>query len=289
MSKTPGARTFDAAAGFCRALPHFRGKWQMVDRFRHLMLPLRGAADPLCTVRMKDGSLLTWDLRDEDEGRAVWLGVWDDDIRRNVVALLAPEAVMLDVGASVGAWTIPLARGLGPRARVVAFEPVPANRARLERSIAANGLANVTVVPLALGDAERQVDMWLRSAVTGAVSGTAAVVPTGGGHLTVSMRSLDEWAEDVQLDRVDFVKLDVEGAELLVLEGAERTIARFRPLILAEFEPYWMSTHGQSAADGALWAVAHDYSLMRWNRRARRFEPGSMPDSEATLLVPNVP
>ncbi|MDQ8154306.1 MAG: FkbM family methyltransferase [Gemmatimonadota bacterium] len=280
-----GSLVFDASASCSRALPHFRGKWQVVDRLRRLLLPLRGAADPLCTVRMKDGSLMTWDLRDADEGRAVWLGIWDDAIRDGVATLLAPNAVILDVGASVGAWTVPLARRFGA-GRVFSFEPVPANRARLERAIAANALANVTVSPLALGDAEREVDMWLRSSNTGAGSGTAAVVATGKGHLTVVMRPLDRWAEAAGLERFDFMKLDVEGAELMVLGGAEQTIARFRPLILAEFEPYWMSTHGLSVADGARWAASHDYRMRGWNRRAGRWEDAAEPDGEATLLVP---
>ncbi len=286
MTRTPGSLVVDAAAGVCRALPHFRGKWRAVDIVRRLLDPLRGGADALCTVRMKDGSVMTWDVRDTAEGRAVWLGVWDDAVRAVVVARLPCDAVILDIGASVGAWTVPLARALGPTGRVMAFEPVPANRARLEQAVAANALTRVSVSALALGDAERDVDMWLRSSLTGAKSGTAAVVAAGTGHLTVHMQPMDDWAEHAALDRIDFIKLDVEGAELMVLAGAERTLARFRPLILAEFDDYWMSTHGLTPADAVRWAAAHDYRMMRWDRRARRFATTPMPDGDATLLVP---
>jgi hypothetical protein len=130
------------------------------------------------------------------------------------------------------------------------------------------------------------VDMWLRSSLTGAESGTAAVVAAGEGHLTVSMRPMDTWADETCLNRLDFIKLDVEGAELMVLSGAERTVARFRPLILAEFDEYWMSTHGLSAVDVQRWVSAHDYRMLRWNRHGRRFEPVQRPDGDATLLVP---
>ncbi|MHB8837839.1 MAG: FkbM family methyltransferase [Gemmatimonadaceae bacterium] len=281
-----GRRLFDAVCGASRALPHFRGKWQVADVLRRLLLPLRGSADPHCTVRMKDGSLMTWDLRDAAEGRAVLLGLWDDALRGAVLARLAPDAVVLDVGASVGAWTVPLARRLGPGARVYAFEPVPANRARLERAVADNALTTVTISPLALGDAARQVDMWLRSSVTGADSGTAAVVPAGGGHLTVDMRPLDDWAAAAGLTRLDFMKLDVEGAELMVLAGAHRTVTRFRPLILAEFESYWMSTHGQSANDVLEWAARYRYHLLQWDRRSGRFLPTGRTGGDESLLVP---
>lgn len=277
---------YDGAALLTRSLPYFRGKWQVVDRLNRALLPLKEAGDDLRTVRMKDGSLMTWNLRDADEGRAVWLGMWDDYIRDAIFARLAPGAVVLDIGASVGAWTVPMARRLDAAGRVYAFEPVPANRSRLERAVAANALRNVTVSPLALGDDSRQVDMWLRSAQTGADSGTAAVVPTGAGHLTVSMCSLDDWMVQAGLERLDFIKLDVEGAEFLVLAGAGQALSRFRPLILAEFDEYWISTHGRTAADVTRWAAAHDYAMLRWDRHRRCFDRSEVPGEEETLLVP---
>ena len=115
----------------------------------------------------------------------------------------------------------------------------------------------------------------------------ASVVPTGTGHLTVSMRTLDDWATEQDLQRVDFIKLDVEGAEFFVLAGAEQVLARFRPLILAEFDAYWISTNGRTAADVTHWAAAHDYRLLSWDRHRRAFLPSDSPGDEETLLVPS--
>ncbi|MHB1095830.1 MAG: FkbM family methyltransferase [Gemmatimonadaceae bacterium] len=286
MRRPAGVGLFESAAAVMRALPSFRGKWQAADALRSLLLPLRSGAESRCTVRMKDGSVMTWDAKDADEGRAIFLGVWDDVLREAVVSRLDRASVVLDVGASVGAWTVPLARWLAPEGRLYAFEPVPANRTRLERTVEDNRLTNVVVSPLALGDGRGQVDMWLRSSVTGAETGTAAIVTAGGGHLTVDMQPLDEWADNASLHRLDFIKLDVEGAELMVLEGAHRMVARFRPLILAEFESYWMSTHGWAADDVRGWATAHAYRLLRWDHRARTFLPSDQTGGEDTLLVP---
>ena len=286
MSRTLGTLVYDAAARIARSLPHFRGKWQIVDRVSRTLLPLRGAGDDLRTVRMKNGSLMTWNVRDAAEGRAAWLGIWDDLIRDAVFVRLEPGAVILDIGASVGAWTVPMARWLGVSGRVYAFEPVPANRTRLEQAVLANALGNVVISPMALGDGSRQVDMWLKSWKTGSSTGTAAVVPTGTGHLTVSMQSLDDWAAENDLQRLDFIKLDVEGAEFFVLAGAEHVITRFRPLILAEFDAYWISTHEMTAKDVSRWAAAHRYLLMRWDRHDRKFLPSDGPGDDETLLVP---
>ena len=179
-----------------------------------------------------------------------------------------------------------MTRRLRPAGHVYAFEPVPANRARLEQAVAANALDNVSVSPFAMGDGSRHVDMWLRSSQTGAGTGTAAVVPTGTGHLTVSMKRLDEWCVELGLPRLDFIKLDVEGAEFIVLEGAEQVLARHRPLILAEIDAYWISTHERTAEDVVRWASAHDYRMLSWDRRRRRFRLSDWPGDQETLLVP---
>jgi FkbM family methyltransferase len=63
----------------------------------------------------------------------------------------------------------------------------------------------------------------------------------------VDVLSLDEWSD--RIHRCDVIKVDVEGADLLVLRGGARTIEKFRPVILAEFNPYWMRQIGQSVDD----------------------------------------
>jgi hypothetical protein len=69
------------------------------------------------------------------------------------------------------------------------------------------------------------------------------------------------------------MKLDIEGAELLMLRGAERFIARHRPLIFGEFEAYWLTTFGSTFLDVAAWAERMGYRMLKWDRAHRRFAP----------------
>ncbi len=223
---------------------------------------------------MRDGSRARWDLRDDAEALACWLGEADDDVRGALLARVPRDAVVFDVGANVGWWTVPLARHLAAGGgRVVAFEPVPANRARLDWAIAANRVQeNVQVAPVALGDTPGELGMWLKSEETGAGSGTAALV-TGDGeaHLRVPVVTLDAWVAEHGITRCDLMKLDIEGAELMMLRGAERFIAATRPLIFGEFEAYWLSTFGSSFLDVAAWAERMHYRMLRWESSERRF------------------
>ena len=275
---------YDRLAALSRATPGFRGKGRLA-RALHQRLRYDDVArenrrdpmhDPMRDVVMRDGSRSRWDLRDDAEALAYWLGEADDEVRNALLARVKRDAVVFDVGANVGWWTVPLARHLSKRGgRVVAFEPVPANRIRLEWAIAANSVQGIVqVVPVALGDAPGELGMWLKSEETGAASGTAALV-TGSGpsHLRVPVVTLDQWAADQGVRRCDLMKLDIEGAELMMLRGAEKFIAATRPLIFGEFEAYWLSTFGASFLDVAEWAGRMNYSMLRWAPSERKFVP----------------
>ncbi len=282
---------YDRFAALARAIPGFRGKGRLVRALHARLRAGAIVADPMREVTMRDGSRARWDLRDDAEAMACWLGEADDDVRDALLARVRPDAVAFDVGANVGWWTVPLARRLARRGgHVIAFEPVPANLARLEWAIGANAVASgVTVVPAALGERPGELGMWLKSEETGAGSGTAALV-TGDGptHLKVPVVTLDAWTEANAISRCDLMKLDIEGAELMMLRGAERFISRTRPLIFGEFEAYWLSTFGATFLDVAAWARRMRYDLERWDPRRRRFVPLAdvVEGVQDVLLVP---
>lgn len=281
--------TYDRLATITRHLPAFRGKGRLA-RVLHRRLGLP-PGEALREVTMRDGSRARWDLRDEAEALAYWLGEADDDVRDRLLAMVPADAVVFDVGANIGWWTVPLARRLAAGGgRVVAFEPVPGNRARLEWALDANAVrAQVEVAPIALGDTAGELGMWLKSAETGAGSGTAALVTgAGASHLRVPVMRLDDWTAAHGLRRCDLMKLDIEGAELLMLRGAEAFIRATRPLIFGEFEAYWLSTFGHRFADVVAWAEHMQYRIRKWDPQHRAFVPLPHPvdGTQDVLLEP---
>ena len=138
---------------------------------------------------------------------------------------LPPDATVLDVGANIGVVSV-LAAGAVPAGRVFAFEPAPGNLRHLEANVAP--LPHVEIVPVAVGSA----DTTLRFDVNDAYPAGAHLAVDGG--VEVPCRALDSWAGDEALTRVDLLKIDVEGAEPLVLDGARETIRRHRPVVVAE-------------------------------------------------------
>lgn len=166
--------------------------------------------------------------------------------------------VVLDVGANIGIFTLLAASRVGPGGRVIAVEPIARNRQLLARAAQVNGFARIELIAGAASD--RTGTMQLRTHPHTSNSATPAAAgellrDARGVVVSVPALVLDERCAD--LDRLDLLKIDIEGMEPLALRGLERTIARLRPILLSEFNPW--------AIERATATDAIDY--LRWLRR----------------------
>lgn len=152
-------------------------------------------------------------------------------------ALLRPGDLALDVGANVGVLSIAMGLAVGPSGRVLAFEPQPPIFAMLERNLAAHGLPQVEASRAIVGDGDRPgqfVDIRKlppgEQLNFGAVSTGTRIYDGYGGMVPTPVKSVD----GLGLDRCDLIKIDVEGAEGVVLAGAAGVVAAFQPTISIE-------------------------------------------------------
>jgi FkbM family methyltransferase len=132
---------------------------------------------------------------------------------------------------------VPFARKVGPAGRVLAIEPAPRSAAALESTLAANALAQAEIVGCAIGDHDGVAQLAV-PVVTSARTdtGTARIGPACAGHdaLQVPLRSLDSLVVERDLPRLDLIKIDVEGHERRVLDGAAAILDRHRPVLVVE-------------------------------------------------------
>lgn len=136
-----------------------------------------------------------------------------------------PGDVVLDLGGNLGTSAMRFAALVGAAGRVYSFEPVFASL--LARNVAGCGLDNVELVPVAVGDAVGQITFNVTP--LGIDSRITHKPPGADRHVTLPVTTLDHFVAERGLDRLDFIKLDIEGAEEMALRGGEQTLRRFRP------------------------------------------------------------
>ena len=201
-------------------------------------------------------------------------------------SLVRPGDTVLDIGANVGAHTLPLAQLVGPTGRIFAFEPTRFAFEKLQRNLMLNPelVPRVTLQQVALMESatvpvpEHIYSSW-------PLDTQESLHAVHGGQLQdtdgAAAQTLDQVVAAAGVARVDFVKLDVDGHEPQVLAGALGTLRRFKPKILIEWAPYLFEGR-DSLLDSALEALR---SLGYRARVAGRTAVGEVPRHRNDLFV----
>jgi FkbM family methyltransferase len=140
-----------------------------------------------------------------------------------------------DVGANIGFFSVLAARLVGPTGRVISFEPFPANAQQIAHNARLNGFANTSVRAEALGGSNRTEVFCTSSEPTwGKLANIGREPDKAAGQIGVNVRTLDSLCGAGGLPYPDFIKMDIEGAEVEALEGALNTLATSRPVLEIE-------------------------------------------------------
>ena len=214
-------RPFIRAAQRCyRALPSLRLRQIAFGTFARLVRRRR-------TIVSLDGMVFDLDLS-EFIDLSLYLEQYEAEVTRAIRRITRPGMTIVDLGANIGAHTLLFAKLAGRTGRVVAFEPADFAFPKLQRNLSLNDFPQVRAVKLALADvesAEQRVDLRSSWQTDGTRQDRVS---------TLAFARLDDWAEANRLERIDVVKIDVDGNEFPLLDGGRRTIGRNTPIMLME-------------------------------------------------------
>ncbi len=181
---------------------------------------------------------------------------------------LRRDATIFDVGANIGVTALMLATA-APDGQLFAFEPGEAY-SHLLATLAANRLGHCQPLQIALGALTGEAD-FLSSDVSDAFSHLAfADTALGGSNRRVAVKTIDRVVSELGLTRLDFIKIDVEGFELDVLEGAQRTLTELRPQFFLEFNSFTLIAYGNRNPRYVLEQLQHIFP------HVYRFDGGTM-------------
>ena len=191
------------------------------------------------TIVAWDGTRYEVDTRSDCEWDVFVKGGYEISLQRLMASLVTPGDVVVDCGANVGIHTCFLARRVGPAGRVISVEPIQALSQRLRRNVELNALDNIDVVVKATSSAPGRALMYPPIPGTsnqglGSLYYRSGVSSRG---VPTELDTLDNIVAAVKADRVNLIKIDVEGSELETLLGCARILSSFRPPVVFEYSP----------------------------------------------------
>jgi FkbM family methyltransferase len=218
----------------------------------------------------RDGIAWCLDLK-EGIDFGLFLGLYERSTTMAIRRLVRSGDIVLDVGANIGTHTLELARQVGSAGEVFAFEPTLFAHAKLLQNIALNpslaGIVQVEQLMLAASDHSTSEPL-IYSSWPLVRQDSLHPKHLGSQKTTAGARtmSLDTYLQQAEVPRVDFIKLDVDGRECEVLEGAQKCLEKFRPIILMELAPYCLRDRGGSVQRLVDSLCCWDYQFARLNR-----------------------
>lgn len=190
-----------------------------------------------------------------------------------VVGLCPEGGTMIDIGANLGEFSLRVARKVGPRGRVLSFEPFPPTLAVFRGNVTLNPGLPIEVIPCAVSDTPGAVRM-RGTDPTNLGTVRAVEASASDSDPLVQVVRLDDMVAQRKLDRVDLIKADVEGFEYRALAGGIETLRRFRPVVVLELADRHLIAQGSSARavvellQGLGYLVADAFTRVVWRDAA---------------------
>ncbi len=212
------------------------GKFPGAERIAMRLVPQEHFTPERRQDIVLDGIRLTVCPRSRVGWNLFVFGEYDRQLRAIMRSCIKEGAVVIDAGANIGWHALYAAKLVGSKGRVHAFEPNPHVRQELQRHIESNRLPNIQIWEYALSDRRGQTQ-FEAPAASSLLAGDGKIhsssTDAAVGTVEVETIPLDE--TQIEFERVDFIKIDVEGHELPLMRGAAETIKRFKPLVAFEF------------------------------------------------------
>ena len=176
-------------------------------------------------------------------------GTYQPEVAHAIVGNLPPGGTFVDVGANFGYMTMLAARQAGSTGRVFAVEPCPEIADLLREHLKRNDLRNVTVIQAGCSNQATSLPLYVAAASNPGKTSLSSDNAQSRRSVPVEVAPLDCLLLKYNPGRVDVLKIDVEGAELQVLQGAMETLKHFRPVIVAEIDSRLLASFGTTPED----------------------------------------
>lgn len=238
----------------------------VADFFLNPVFEMFGPFEPVW-MQLEPGIKMQLDPYDMVSRKILETGAWEPESIHAVADHLTPNATFIDVGAHIGYYSLKAATMVGPNGHVISIEPNPQTLPKLRGNIEASKARSVSVWPVACAESESMLQLFAApESNTGESSLSKENASQEGAApvaYSVRARRLDVIVKEARLDRVDVIKIDVEGAEFEVLKGAAKTLDDFRPVLIVELVENQLKAMGSSVDEVTRFLSSHGYTANR--------------------------
>jgi FkbM family methyltransferase len=222
------------------------------------------------------GCRMVADFGDAEITPSLWLrGQYEPTATRAFKALIGPGSLIADIGAHIGYYTLLGAKLTGKRGAVLASEPNLLTRSLLELNVALNGFSNISIISKACSDHLGQGTLYTHQHACGSGSLESTILHYAELPQEVALTTLDtEWRQRWDTGPT-FVKVDVQGHEARVLDGASSLLEEYRPALMFEFNPRQLMLSGSPPRSVLVALTTLGYKLLLVDEETRELRPGS--------------
>ncbi|MGC4022148.1 MAG: FkbM family methyltransferase [Cyclobacteriaceae bacterium] len=194
----------------------------------------------------RNGIKLNVDISDYI-GHYIYFG-FEDESFNQLLSLCRQDSVVLDIGTNIG-WVALNLAAKASDGKVIGFEPDPFNYSIAINNLRINQRSNLQVFPIGLGSENSKLNLEIRTPSNRGGNRIAPPNSQSASFSEVEIKKLDNFLDDQKIDRVDLIKIDVEGFELKVLKGASEILKKCKPILFIELDDNNLRDQGDSAKE----------------------------------------
>ncbi len=229
----------------CRRFPQERGKFRILNEIYFGKLAPKH--DLWLVDELHLGLKMRLNISEFLQAHLYLFGSYELPTVRFIRRYLREGSVAMDVGAQIGYLTLVMATAANRNTRVISFEPEKVNLERFNENMSLNSVTNVELRRQAVTDSPGTIRLYLSTDHNSGTHSTIANDPNVGTDFEeVPATTIDEASKSIGLERLDLVKIDVEGAEYEVVQGAQGSIASFKPTFIIELSEGIQNSRGFS-------------------------------------------
>lgn len=184
-----------------------------------------------------------------------------DKAQEKLISLAKSEFIILDIGTNIGSTLLQFAKNVGTSGFVYGFEPDFLNHKACIENIALNPFSNLEVFNIGLGNEKGTFDLVVDKETNRGENKIQLTKQADKTYTSIHVERLDDWISNQKIEKLNLIKIDVEGFEMNVLKGAYLTIKRFYPILFIEVDDNNLNTVGNSAKELILFLEELNYKI----------------------------